>query len=202
MKIDFAIITSDATSDRIPLTHHWTRHCRTKPRFIGDSDVGASGYESAIDKTLHAISSAKDAEWLYIVDDDGYVIPSRLEEELSFRDHKVPGCVGFSCGVPLPHDGRDLPGIHGGPGFALSRPIVREFQEMIKAGDIVRHHRNSDATVAIQLDRIGVLPSHDARWHAAIPYPEQLHNFIACHRIINNPHHISRLPELDEQQAR
>lgn len=196
MKIDIAVITSNATQDRLELTKNWTGRSIYPVRHIGDSDVTSTGYRSAIDKTLFAIASAHECDYLYILDDDGYLVTSRLEAALESE----PPCIGNAMGRFM-HDDRKLVSIHGGPGFALAWDVVQELQAMISAKDIIRHERNSDLTVAIQLDRLGIVPTNDPRWHTAIPYPEEMASFIACHRVINHPDHLKHLPSLNAQQV-
>ena len=208
MTIAFAMITSEATRGRLAIARHWTCHIAAPHtlQIVGDAEAGGKGdYLSAIDKTLHAIAASPPADWLYIVDDDGYVVTRRLEAELSRRDPGTPACLGHAATKLVCEEydiNRKFRGIHGGPGFALSWSAVRLLKGMIAAGAIIRHKRNSDATVAIALDRLGIIPEHDDRWFTAIPNDEDKPRFVACHRLIDHPAHLEHLPALDAQQAR
>lgn len=204
MTIAFNIITSAATRDRVELAKHWTTHIagRHSLQFVGDSTVGRGDYLSAIDKTLYAITTAPPADWIYIVDDDGYVVPHRLEAELKRHNPAEPHCIGYAA-IKLTcaeYDiNRKFRVLHGGPGFALSWSLAKQLKDRIAADDIIRHNRNSDATISIALDRLGILPQHDLRWFTAIPHDEDKPTFIACHRVINHPAHLEHLPMLDKQ---
>jgi hypothetical protein len=102
VKIDFAIQTSERTRNRLPLLENWTRHVQ-KPstvRFVIDEQVSRGDYLSAIDKTIYAIDTFQPHyDWLYIVDDDGYVIPRRLELRLIDLNPAEQHAIGSVQGV-------------------------------------------------------------------------------------------------------
>jgi hypothetical protein len=187
--IAFNVITSRATRQRLDLIRPWTDLIRRPHAFrvFSDEDVGRAGYLSAIDKTLAAIRLApKDAAWVYICDDDAWLVPHRLEAALAEYDHTKPAAVGSSRGWIMSENysaSRKFRGIHGGPGFALSRPLAASIRALIMQDKIIRHNRNSDATVAITLDRLGVVPHDDYRWHPAHPPKSEMGEFAACHEI-------------------
>lgn len=181
-KIDYAIQTSERTRDRWPLMENWTRHVSRphRVRKVSDEHVKRSDYESAIDKTLYALATYEPYfDWLYIVDDDGYVVVHRLETALSEHhpdEHHAIGCVrGKLC-----HEDAKFNAIHGGCGFALSRATACRLQQMLWHDEMVRHWRSSDGTVSINLHRIGVAPKHDERFTSELPRTEDV---IACHGI-------------------
>ena len=137
---------------------------------------------SAIDKTIFAIDTFQVRyDWLYIVDDDGYVVPRRLELRLCDLDpdeHHAIGCVN---GV-LSNDTHKFPSIHGGCGYALSRATVLALQQRHWHGELVRHHRSSDATVAINLHYLRILPTNDSGFTSTAAPEEVTEAFIACHK--------------------
>jgi hypothetical protein len=182
MKIDFAIQTSERTRNRLPLLENWTRHVQ-KPstvRFVSDEQVSRGDYLSAIDKTIYAIDTFQPHyDWLYIVDDDGYVVPRRLELRLIDLDPDEHHAIGCVQGV-LSNDTHKFPAIHGGCGYALSRATALTLQQRHWHGELVKHHRSSDATVAINLHLIRVVPTHDERFSDGAPKDET--TFIACHK--------------------
>ena len=182
--IDYAIQTSNRTRDRLALAENWTRHVH-KPstvRIIGDEEVGCGNYLSAIDKTIYALDTFQPHyDWLYIVDDDGYVVPRRLELRLIDLDpdeHHAIGCVN---GV-LSNDTHKFPSIHGGCGYALSRATALALQQRHWHGELIRHHRSSDGTVSINLHHMRVVPVNDERFTSAAAPEEAVETFIACHK--------------------
>ncbi len=183
MKIDYAIQTSERTRHRLELLENWTRHVQAPStvRFVNDDHVGRGNYLSAIDKTIYAIDTFKPHyDWLYIVDDDGYVVPRRLELRLLDLDpdeHYAIGCVQGH----LSNATHKFPSIHGGCGFALSRATALALQQRHWHDELVRHHRSSDGTVSVNLHHMGVLPTHDERFTSEVTADEA--NFIACHRV-------------------
>jgi hypothetical protein len=148
---------------------------------VTDDHVGRGNYLSAIDKTIYAIDTFKPHyDWLYIVDDDGYVVPRRLELRLIDLDpdeHHAIGCVQGH----LSNATHKFPSIHGGCGYALSRATALALQQRHWHGELIRHHRSSDGTVSINLHHMGVLPTHDERFTSEVTTDEA--NFIACHRV-------------------
>jgi len=153
--------------------------------------VGRGDYLSAIDKTIYALDTFQPQyDWLYIVDDDGYVVPRRLELRLiDFNpdEHHAVGCVQ---GV-LSNDTHKFPSIHGGCGFALSRATALALQQRHWHGELVRHHRSSDGTIAINLHHMRVIPTGDERFSDGTPKDEA--TFIACHKA--KPEDYARLNE-------
>lgn len=181
--IDFAIQTSERTKERLVTAKNWIRHVR-KPsavRVIGDEEVGEVTYSSAIAKTLHALDTFKaDFDWIYIVDDDGYVAVRRLEKFLSDFNPDENFAIGC-CHGKLVHDSSKFPAMHGGPGMALSRATACHLQQLHWHGEIVRHWRHSDGTISINLHRIGITPMHSDLWEMELPKDD---HFIACHRVL------------------
>ena len=180
--IDYAIQTSNRTMHRLELAANWTRHVQlpSRGRIIGDEIIkGIGDYESAIDKTIHAIDTFDaEYEWLHIMDDDGYVVPHRLEERLrecNPDEHYAIGCVHGK----LSTERSKFPALHGGCGITMSRATVCALQQMLWAGEFFRHHRHSDATISYNLHYLGVVPTGDERFtmNAA---PKD--GWIACHR--------------------
>lgn len=203
MRIDYAIQTSERTRDRIELTRHWRKHVLppSTVRFVSDEQVGRGDYLSAIDKTIFAIDTFLPTfDWLYIVDDDGYVVPRRLELRLIDLDPDEHHAIGCVQGV-LSNDTHKFPAIHGGCGYALSRATALALQQRHWHGELVRHHRSSDGTVAINLHLMRVIPTGDERFSASVAREEDTDTFIACHRVINHPEHLIHLPRLNSAQA-
>ena len=202
VKIDFAIQTSERTRNRLPLLENWTRHVQ-KPstvRFVSDEQVSRGDYLSAIDKTIYAIDTFQPHyDWLYIVDDDGYVVPRRLELRLIDVNPDEQHAIGCVQGV-LSNDTHKFPAIHGGCGYALSRATALTLQQRHWHGELVRHHRSSDGTVAINLHLMRVLPTGDTRFTASVAKEEDTDTFISCHRVINHPEHLIHLPRLNSAQ--
>lgn len=194
--IDYAIQTSARTLHRLQLAENWTRHVQlpSTVRIIGDEILtGIGDYESAIEKTIHAIDTFDaEYEWLYIVDDDGYVVPSRLVNRLmdcNPDEHHAIGCVRGK----LSTETAKFPALHGGCGFVLSRATACALQQRVWAGEMVRHWRHSDATTSINLHHIGVVPTNDERFtHDA----EIKDGWIACHQATEDDY-----PLLNEAQA-
>ncbi|NBW08684.1 MAG: hypothetical protein EBR82_11725 [Caulobacteraceae bacterium] len=184
VKIDYAIQTSERTRDRLTLCENWTRHVQ-KPstvRFISDEQVGRGDYLSAIDKTIFAIDTFQVRyDWLYIVDDDGYVVPRRLELRLIDLDPDEHHAIGCVQGV-LSNETHKFPALHGGCGYALSRATALALQQRHWHGELVRHHRSSDATVAINLHLMRVIPENDSRFTCNAPAEDATETFIACHK--------------------
>lgn len=180
--IDYAIQTSARTLHRLKLCEHWTRHVQlpSRVRIIGDEVIkaGLGDYESAIEKTIHAIDTFDaDYEWLYIVDDDGYVVPHRLAKRLmdcNPDEHHAIGCVHGK----LSTEDSKFPALHGGCGMALSRATACALQQRLWAGEFYRHHRHSDATISFNLHYIGVVPTDDGRFTMDA---ETKDGWIACH---------------------
>jgi hypothetical protein len=202
MKIDFAIQTSERTRDRWPLLENWTKHVQkpSRVRMINDEHVKRGDYFSAIDKTLYALATYEPYfDWLYIVDDDGYVVVHRLEDALCDYHPDKLHAAGCSRGK-LCHEDAKFPTIHGGCGMALSRGVATRLQQMLWHDDIVRHPRSSDGTIAINLHRMRVIPTDDPRWTSSVAKEEDTETFVACHRIINHPEHLIHLPRLNAQQ--
>jgi len=139
VKIDYAIQTSERTRDRLTLCENWTRHVQ-KPstvRFISDEQVGRGDYLSAIDKTIFAIDTFQVRyDWLYIVDDDGYVVPRRLELRLIDLDPDEHHAIGCVQGV-LSNETHKFPALHGGCGYALSRATALALQQRHWHGELV-----------------------------------------------------------------
>lgn len=204
MRIDYAIQTSERTRDRIELTRNWRKHVLppSTVRLVGDKEVNGRGdYLSAIDKTIFAIDTFLPTyDWLYIVDDDGYVVPRRLELRLIDLDPDEHHAIGCVQGV-LSNDTHKFPAIHGGCGYALSRATALALQQRHWHGELVRHHRSSDGTVAINLHLMRVIPTGDDRFTASVAREEDTDTFIACHRVINHPEHLIHLPRLNSAQA-
>ena len=184
VKIDYAIQTSERTRDRRTLCENWTRHVQ-KPstvRFVSDEQVGRGDYLSAIDKTIFAIDTFSPTyDWLYIVDDDGYVVPRRLELRLIDLDPDEHHAIGCVQGV-LSNDTHKFPAIHGGCGYALSRATALALQQRHWHGELVRHHRSSDATVAINLHLMRVIPENNSGFTCNAPAEDATDTFIACHK--------------------
>jgi hypothetical protein len=181
-RIDYAIQTSQRTQNRWPVMENWTRHVEkpSRVRLISDEQVGRGDYQSAIDKTLYAIATYEPYfDWLYIMDDDGYVVPHRLENALAEHHADELHAIGCLCGK-LCHEGAKFPALHGGCGFALSRGVASRLQQMLWHDDLVRHWRSSDGTISINLHRMNVVPRHDERFSSQLPVTEK---FIACHGI-------------------
>lgn len=182
--IDYAIQTSERTQHRLALAENWTRHVH-KPstvRIIGDEQVGCGNYLSAIDKTIFAIDTFQVRyDWLYIIDDDGYVVPRRLELRLIDLDPDEHHAVGCVSGV-LSNDTHKFPSIHGGCGYALSRATALALQQRHWHGELVRHPRNGDGTVSINLHHLRVVPVHDERFTSTAAPEEATATFIACHK--------------------
>jgi hypothetical protein len=182
VKIDYAIQTSERTRNRLPLLENWTRHVQAPStvRFVSDEHVGSGTYLSAIDKTIYALDTFQPHyDWLYIVDDDGYVVPRRLELRLIDLDPDEHHAIGCVQGV-LSNDTHKFPSIHGGCGYALSRATALALQQRHWHGELVRHHRSSDGTVAMNLHHIRVIPTGDERFSDGAPKDET--TFIACHK--------------------
>jgi ATP-dependent protease HslVU (ClpYQ) peptidase subunit len=202
MRIDYAIQTSERTRNRLELLENWTRHVQ-KPstvRFVSDEQVGRGDYLSAIDKTVLLIDTFQPHyDWLYIVDDDGYVVPRRLELRLIDLDPDEHHAIGCVQGV-LSNDTHKFPAIHGGCGYALSRATALALQQRHWHGELVRHHRSSDGTVAINLHHMRVIPEHDDRFTSSVAKEEDTGTFIACHRVIPHPEHLIHLPRLNSAQ--
>jgi len=162
--------------------------------------VGRGDYLSAIDKTVFLIDTFQPHyDWLYIVDDDGYVVPRRLELRLIDLDPDQHHAIGCVQGV-LSNDTHKFPAIHGGCGYALSRATALALQQRHWHGELVRHHRSSDGTVAINLHHMRVIPEHDDRFTSNVAKEEDTGTFIACHRVIPHPEHLIHLPRLNSAQ--
>lgn len=202
--IDFAIQSSNRTMHRLELAANWMRHVQlpSRVRIIGDEILtGLGDYESAIEKTIHAIDTfdPNDYEWLYILDDDGYVVPSRLEKRLmdcNPDEHHAIGCVH----AKLSTETTKFPALHGGCGFALSRATACALQQRLWNDEFYRHRKHSDATVSFNLHYIGVVPTGDERFTASVAKEEDTGTFIACHRVIEHPEHVKHLPRLNSAQ--
>ena len=193
--IDYAIQTSNRTMHRLELAANWTRHVQlpSRVRIIGDEILtGLGDYESAIEKTIHAIDTFDaDYEWLYIMDDDGYVVPSRLEKRLmdcNPDEHHAIGCVHGK----LSTETHKFPALHGGCGMALSRATACALQQRLWAGEFYRHHRHSDATISYNLHYMGVVPTHDGRFTMDAAIKD---GWIACHHPNEKDY-----PKLDDAQ--
>lgn len=181
--IDYVIQTSARTANRLPVTKHWTRHVAAPStvRYAGDEQVGRGDYLSATEKTLYAIDTFKPHyDWLYVIDDDGYVNVRRLELRLIDLDPDEHHAIGLVHGK-LTHEDAKLPALHGGCGFALSRATACQLQQMHWHGELVTHPRSSDATVSINLHRMRVIPTHDVHFTSELPTDDK---FIACHRVL------------------
>jgi hypothetical protein len=202
VKIDYAIQTSERTRNRLELLENWTRHVQAPStvRFVSDEQVSRGDYLSAIDKTIYALDTFQPQyDWLYIVDDDGYVVPRRLELRLIDLDPDEHHAIGCVQGV-LSNATHKFPALHGGCGYALSRATALALQQRHWHGELVRHHRSSDGTVAMNLHLIRVVPTGDERFTAAIARPQDTDTFIACHRVIPHPEHLMHLPRLNSAQ--
>jgi hypothetical protein len=182
MKIDFAIQTSERTRNRLELMENWTRHVQAPStvRIIGDEIItGIGDYESAIEKTIHAIDTFDaEYEWLYIMDDDGYVVPSRLEERLrdcNPDEHHAIGCVHGKLSTAT----HKFLALHGGCGMALSRATVCALQQRLWAEEFYRHERHSDATISYNLHYLGVVPTGDERFTQDA---DTRNGWISCHQ--------------------
>lgn len=201
MKIRFCVITSEKHSDRMEIVRRgWASHAGAHEVIaISDAQVGSDNYESAIDKTIFALAMPVDFDWLIIIDDDGYPVIKRLELCLASLNANAMVCAGYSH-IHIMLGPEKIPAIHGGPGICISHALAVAFKDRIEHGEMVRHHRNSDATISINLHLMGIKPTALPGFHTGIPYPDQIWNFVSCHRVIPHPEHIKFLPVLEAQQ--
>jgi hypothetical protein len=98
-------------------------------------DVGED-YHSAHRKQflglLELLRRCPEAKWFFITGCDAFVLPQNLIELLGSYDWRTELFVGGHCGR-VPVNGEQLVYPEGGPGFALSRPLVEAIAPVIPA---------------------------------------------------------------------
>jgi hypothetical protein len=125
----------------------------------GDRD----DYVSCIDKTFEILKRSRDAasDWVFVGDDDSFVVPKRLEAFCSTLDPNQKIIYGHVVNCVTNHG--LIPHAHGGAGVLMSKQTANIISTFIEdARRRYRHTIHSDISLAINVELYNrLLPAND-----------------------------------------